>query len=115
VMDALRRAKTEVHEPIQSFHLECPPDSLGGIMNAMAKFGEIASEPIVRQGTCLVDGHVRTAKVPDLQALIPGMTRGEGLLETEFSHYARVRGEFPTRPRTGLNPLNRGDYLRRVS
>jgi ribosomal protection tetracycline resistance protein len=43
------------------------------------------------------------------------MTRGEGFLETEFSRYARVPGEFPTRPRTDCNPLNRDDYLRQVT
>ncbi|MGH3528195.1 MAG: GTP-binding protein, partial [Pseudonocardiaceae bacterium] len=115
VMDALRRATTEVREPIQAFHLECPPDTLGSLVRAMAEFGEITSEPLIKAGTCIVEGDIRAAKVPDLQALIPGMTRGEGFLETEFSHYARVSGKFPTRPRTDLNPLNRSDYLRQVT
>jgi ribosomal protection tetracycline resistance protein len=115
VMDALRRATTEVQEPIQSFHLECPPDTLGSFVRVVAEFGEITSEPVIKSGTCVVEGSVRAAKVPDLQALIPGMTRGEGFLETEFSHYTRVPGKFPTRPRTDLNPLNRGDYLRQIT
>lgn len=115
VMDALRRAKTEVQEPIQSFHFECPADTLGAFVTVLPEFGEITSEPHVKSGTCVVEGSVRAAKVPDLRALIPGMTRGEGFLETEFSHYARVPGTFPTRARTDLNPLNRDDYLRQVS
>jgi ribosomal protection tetracycline resistance protein len=69
----------------------------------------------VKAGACIVEGNVRAAKVPDLRALIPGMTRGEGFLETEFSHFARVPGKFPTRPRTDLNPLDRGDYLRQIT
>lgn len=115
VMDALRRATTEVHEPIQSFHLECPQDTIGSIVSAMPELGEITSEPIFEGETCIIEGEIRAAKVPGLQALIPGMTRGEGFLETEFSHYARVRGRFPTRPRTDFNPLNRSDYLRHVT
>lgn len=115
VMDALRRATTEVLEPIQSFHLECPSDTLGSLARALAEFGEITSEPVIKGETCIVEGTVRAAKVPDLQALIPGVTRGEGFLETEISHYARVPGKFPTRPRTDLNPLNRSDYLRQTT
>ncbi|WP_410676918.1 GTP-binding protein [Amycolatopsis sp. cmx-4-68] len=115
VMDALRRANTAVLEPIQMFHLECPADTLGSLAKVMPEFGEITSEPLIKAGVCIVEGTVRAAKVPDLQALIPGMTRGEGFLETEFSHYAPVSGKFPTRPRTDLNPLDRDDYLRQVT
>lgn len=115
VMSALRRAGTEVHEPVQAFHLECPPDSLGSFVGKIPEYGEITSEPLITGPTCIVEGEVRAAKVADLQGLIPGLTRGEGFLETEFSHYARVQGAFPTRPRTDLNPLNREDYLRQVT
>lgn len=115
VMDALRRAGTEVQEPIQAFHFECPADTLGSFARVMPEFGEITSEPFVKVGTCTVKGTVRAVKVPDLLALIPGMTRGEGFLETEFSHYARVSGKLPTRSRTDLNPLDRGDYLRQIT
>src|SRR5262249_31212554 len=37
VMDALKRAGTRVHEPIQTFHLECPSDSLGGLIAEIVK------------------------------------------------------------------------------
>jgi ribosomal protection tetracycline resistance protein len=114
VMEALRRAGTEVQEPIESFHLECPADTLGSFARVIPSFGEITSEPLLKGATCIVEGDLRAAKVSDLRALIPGLTRGEGFLETEFSHYARVPGKFPTRPRTDLNPLSRGDYLRQV-
>mgnify|MGYP001040314822 CR=1 FL=1 len=115
VMAALRRATTEVQEPIESFHLECPADALGEFARVVPEFGEITAEPVLKGTTCIVEGYLRAAKVPDLRTLIPGMTRGEGFLETEFNHYARVPGAFPVRPRTDLNPLNRDDYLRRIS
>jgi ribosomal protection tetracycline resistance protein len=115
VMDALRRASTEVQEPIQSFHFECPIDTFGHFARVMPEFGEITSEPLIKAGTCSVEGNLPAAKVPDLRSLIPGMTRGEGFLETEFSHFARVRGKFPSRPRTDFNPLDRSDYLRQVT
>lgn len=115
VMDALRQANTEVQEPIQAFHFECPADTFGHFARIMPEFGEILSEPFIKAGTCSVEGNLPAAKVPDLRALIPGITRGEGFLETEFSHYARVHGKFPTRARTDFNPLDRSDYLRQVT
>jgi ribosomal protection tetracycline resistance protein len=46
-----------------------------------------------------------------LQQQLPGLTGGEGMLESEFSRYQQVPGEFPARPRTDRNPLCREEYL----
>ena len=54
------------------------------------------------------------AKVHTLTQQLPGLTRGEGVLESAFDRYQPVRGEIPTRPRTDNDPLNRRDYLLRV-
>ena len=50
----------------------------------------------------------------DLQQQLPALTRGEGLLESEFARYQAVRGEPPARPRTDHNPLDRRAYLLHV-
>ncbi len=55
------------------------------------------------------------AAVHQLQQQLPGMTRGEGVLESAFDHYQLVRGEFPLRPRSDHNPLNRKEYLLHVA
>jgi hypothetical protein len=36
-------------------------------------------------------------------------------MESAFDRYEPVRGPVPTRPRTDDNPLNREEYLRRVT
>jgi ribosomal protection tetracycline resistance protein len=113
-MTALKAAATEVQEPIESFLLECPVDTLGEFARIVPEFGEIRTEPVAKGASCTVEGNLRAAKVHDLRALIPSITRGEGFLETEFSHFARVSGAFPTRHRTDSNPLNRADYLRHM-
>jgi ribosomal protection tetracycline resistance protein len=112
VMDALKRAGTRVHEPIQTFHLECPSDSLGRLIVELVKLRAVPSDPIVRGPVCLLEGTIPAAKVRALQLILPGLTRGEGFLDTVFSHYDPVIGDYPTRPRTDKNPLNRKDYLR---
>lgn len=114
VMDALKRAGTQVHEPIQTFHLECPSDSLGQLIVEMTKLRAVPLEPTVRGSVCFLEGTIPAAKVREFQLILPSMTRGEGVLDTTFSHYAPTIGEIPTRPRTDYNPLNREDYLRRI-
>jgi ribosomal protection tetracycline resistance protein len=52
--------------------------------------------------------------VRELQQRLPALTRGEGVLESRFDSYQRVRGTIPTRPRTDHNPLDRKEYLQHV-
>lgn len=112
VMDALKRAGTRVHEPIQAFHLECPSDTLGSLIAEMVMLRAVPSEPTVKGPVCFLEGTIPTAKVRQLQLILPGLTRGEGFLDTVFSHYAPVIGDFPTRSRTDKNPMDRKAYLR---
>jgi ribosomal protection tetracycline resistance protein len=49
-----------------------------------------------------------------LHQQLPGITRGEGVLEGAFDRYEPVRDLVPNRPRTDHDPLNRKDYLLRV-
>ena len=50
-----------------------------------------------------------------LRQQIPSLTRGEGVLESAFDHYQPVKGPVPSRPRTDDNPLDREEYLHRVT
>ncbi|HYS32289.1 MAG TPA: hypothetical protein VEM58_08515, partial [Streptosporangiaceae bacterium] len=61
------------------------------------------------------DGEMPVAAVHRMRSLLPGLTRGEGVLESAFDHYERVRGEIPVRARSDRNPLNRKEYLLRVA
>lgn len=114
VMDALRRAGTRVHEPIQTFHLECPSDTLGRLIVEMVKLRAVPSEPTLRDSVCSLEGTIPAVNVRELQLILPSVTRGEGFLDTAFSHYDPVIGENPTRSRTDKNPLDRNIYLRLV-
>lgn len=52
----------------------------------------------------------------ELEQRLPGLTRGEGELESRFGHYAPVtHGPVPSRPRIGHNPLDRREYLLTVT
>ncbi|MFB9629012.1 translation factor GTPase family protein [Nonomuraea helvata] len=110
LMSALKRAGTRVLEPMHRFRLELPADTLGPVLPALARLGAV---PLSR-APGLVEGEIPAAKVHELEKLLPGLTRGEGVLECDFDRYQPVRGQVPERPRTDHNPLNRKEYLLHV-
>lgn len=114
LMSALEQAGTVVCEPIHRFQLEMPADLLGPILPELARLRAVPQAPVMRGATCLLAGEIPAARVHELQQLLPGLTRGEGVLEVAFDHYEPVRGPFPARPRSDHNPLNRKEYLLHV-
>ncbi|WP_251096095.1 TetM/TetW/TetO/TetS family tetracycline resistance ribosomal protection protein [Streptomyces sp. Caat 7-52] len=116
LMEALRRAGTLVHEPMHRFRLEAPADTLGALLPVLARLGAVPESTAARATACVLEGTVPAARVHSLEQRLPGLTRGEGELETAFDHYAPVtRGTVPRRPRTDHNPLNRKEYLLNVT
>jgi ribosomal protection tetracycline resistance protein len=114
LMDALRQAGTRVHEPVHRFHLEIPAGTLGLVAPMLGRLGAVPEASTIKGPSALVDGEVPAARVHDLEQQLPALTRGEGVVESAFSHYRPVRGTPPTRPRTDRNPLNRKEYLLQV-
>ncbi len=114
VMEALRRARTQVCEPLHRFRLELPQDTLGSALPALARLGAVPEAPVVRGSSSVLEGVVPAAQVHRLQQRLPALTGGEGVLESAFDRYEPVRGPAPTRRRTLPNPLDRKDYLRHV-
>ncbi|MEU5852600.1 hypothetical protein [Saccharopolyspora shandongensis] len=68
----------------------------------------------MRGSSCLLEGEIPAARVYELQQQLPGLTRGEGVLDSAFDRYEPVRGAIPARPRTDRNPLDRKEYLLRL-
>ena len=115
LMDALKLAGTTVYEPVHRFHLEIPADTFGAVLPVLARLRGIPGAPVMRGPLCQLEGDIPAAQVRELEEQLPGLTRGEGVLEAVFGHYQPVRGAAPDRPRTDHNPLNREDYLLRVA
>jgi ribosomal protection tetracycline resistance protein len=114
LMAALRRAGTTVHEPMQRFHLEIPEDSLGAVLQVLAPLRAVADTTVPHDSRHELEGVIPAARVHELQQRLPGLTHGEGVLDSAFDHYRPVRGTPPVRPRSDNNPLNRREYLLRV-
>lgn len=112
LIEALRRAGTEVHEPMHRFRIEAPTDTLAALLPVFARLRAVPQTTETRGASCVLEGSVPAAHVHELEQQLPGLTRGEGELESAFDHYApAARGTLPERRRTDLNPLNRKEYL----
>lgn len=112
LIEALRRAGTRVHEPMHRFRIEAPADTLAALLPVLARLRAVPQTTETRGTSCSLEGSVPAAHVHELEQQLPGLTRGEGELESAFDHYAPApRGTVPERRRTDLNPLNRKEYL----
>jgi ribosomal protection tetracycline resistance protein len=113
--DALRQAGTVVCEPIHRFHLDAPTDTFGPLLAALTRLRAVPLGQTARGSALTLEGDIPAARVHELRAELPALTRGEGVLECSFDRYEPVTGVAPTRPRTDDNPLNREEYLQRVT
>jgi ribosomal protection tetracycline resistance protein len=114
VMDALRRAGTRVYEPVHRFRLDLPADTLAAVLPVLGRVQASTLDSAEHGSWYTVDGLVPAARVHELERALPGVTRGEGVLESELDHHAPVRAAPPERPRWDHNPLDRKEYLLHV-
>ncbi|MFC3494679.1 GTP-binding protein [Glycomyces rhizosphaerae] len=119
LMEALRQAGTVVCEPLHRFRIELPAADLGGVLAALTKLRAVPEPPQIRGGRATIEGTIPAEAVHGLGQRLPGLTSGEGVLESVFERHEPVSGAVPSRPRTDANPLDRDAYLlavvRRVS
>jgi len=115
VMAALKRAGTVACEPVHHFRLECPADTTAVLLPVLARLRAVPGVSATKGPVIILEGDIPAAAVHELRQQVPPLTRGEGVLESSFDHYEPVRGPAPARPRTDDNPLNREEYIRRVT
>ncbi|NUR05797.1 MAG: TetM/TetW/TetO/TetS family tetracycline resistance ribosomal protection protein [Nocardioidaceae bacterium] len=114
LMDALRQAGTQVHEPVHRFRLEVPEAAYGVLRSTLPQLRAVPLTAVPRGSTYVVEGDVPADRVHALEQALPTLTSGEGVLETVFDHYQAVPGPPPERSRTDADPLHRKEYLLRV-
>ncbi|MEU4997148.1 translation factor GTPase family protein [Streptomyces sp. NPDC021622] len=115
LLSALRRAGTQVHEPLHRFRLTVPEDLFGQLLPVLSRLRAVPHTQTAHGSAYLVEGEIPAARVHELEQLLPSLTRGEGELESAFERYQPVRGEPSARRRTDRNPLCRKEYLREVA
>jgi ribosomal protection tetracycline resistance protein len=111
VMRALEAAETVVCEPTVRVSLETPTDTIGAVLPELARLGAAVETPSLRGKHATIEMVLPAARAHDLQRRLPGLTAGEGVLESSFAGYQPVSGDRPARRRTTPNPLNLGEYM----
>ena len=111
---ALRQGGSTVCEPVFRIAAEVPTDAVGPVLAALGRLGAGGATPSSRGELTVLETALPASRVQELRRGLPGLTGGEGVLETEFAGYQPVAGEPPTRQRTRPNPLDLDAYLARV-
>ena len=95
---ALARAGTRVCEPMHRFRLECPAAAVGTLLPVLGRLGAMPDVPTIDGPNALLEGVLPASEVHRLTQQLPGLTSGEGLLESAFDHYREIRGPAPVSP-----------------
>jgi len=94
---ALRRAGTVVCEPIHTFRLDGPGDTIGATLRVLAQLGAVTHRTTTNGPRFSVAGDIAATRLHLLQRELSGLTHGRGALEFAFDRYEPVRGAAPTR------------------
>jgi len=84
---ALAAAGTVVCEPILHIRIDVPAASLGAVMAAARRLDATLEQPTSQDDTATLEGELPAVRLSGLQRGLPGLTRGEGVIESSFAGY----------------------------
>jgi ribosomal protection tetracycline resistance protein len=114
LVQALEQGGSAVCEPVFRIAAEVPTEAIGPTLAALGGLGAGAATPSMRGELSVVEATLPASRVQELRRRLPGLTGGEGVLDTEFAGYRPVTGEPPVRKRLTPDPRNLAEYLARV-
>jgi len=114
LMQALAQAGTAVCEPVFRIAAEVPTEAIGAMLAALGRLGAGATTPTARGELSVLEATLPASRVQELRRQLPGLTGGEGVIDSEFAGYQPVTGEPPVRRRLTPDPRNLEEYLAQV-
>ena len=108
---ALARAGTWVCEPLAELSLEMPSSTAHAVLAVLSRLGGRVTGQFSAGGVSRVGAVLPVARVRTLQHGLPGLTMGEGILESRPGGYQPVGEHPPTRKRSRPSPLDRELWL----
>jgi ribosomal protection tetracycline resistance protein len=108
---ALARAGTWVCEPLADLALEIPTLTAPAVLGTLGRLGGRVRGQFSANGLSRVDAVMPVAQVRSLQHQLPGLSAGEGILETRPGGYQPIGDDPPKRPRSRPSPLDRDAWL----
>jgi ribosomal protection tetracycline resistance protein len=114
LMQALDRGGAVVCEPVFRISAEVPTESIGPVLAVLGRLGAGAATPSPRGELSVLEASLPASRIQELRRQLPGLTGGEGVLDSEFAGYQPVTGEPPIRKRVTPDPRNLTEYLAQV-
>lgn len=114
LMQALDNARTSVCEPMSRITLEAPATTVGPLLSSLGRLGANVRAQTPRGHDVTIDAVLSSVRLQQLHAMLPGLTNGEGVVESRPAGHRPLRGDLPSRRRTTINPLSRQEYLANV-
>jgi ribosomal protection tetracycline resistance protein len=114
LVQALEQGGTTVCEPVFRIAAEVPTATIGAMLAALGRLGAGASTPATRGELSVLEATLPASRVQELRRQLPGLTGGEGVIDTEFAGYQPVTGEPPVRKRLTPDPRNFVEYVGQV-
>jgi ribosomal protection tetracycline resistance protein len=114
LMQALEQGGTAVCEPVFRIAAEVPTEAIGAMLAALGRLGAGGSTPTARGELSVLEASLPASRLQELRRQLPGLTGGEGVLDSEFAGYQPVTGEPPVRRRLTPDPRNLVEYLAQV-
>jgi ribosomal protection tetracycline resistance protein len=111
LMSALDRAGTWVCEPLADLSLEMPSATAPGVLGALGRLGGRVTGQLSANGLSRASAVMPVARVRTLQHQLPGLSMGEGILETRHGGYQPIGSDPPRRERSTPSPLDRDAWL----
>jgi ribosomal protection tetracycline resistance protein len=111
VAEALDQAGTWVCEPLADLSVEVPAATAQGVLATLGRLGGRVTGQFSANGVTRASAVLPVAQVRALQSRLPGLSMGEGILESRPGGYQPIGEHPPTRPRSGPSPLDRDAWL----
>ena len=97
LLRALEQAGTVTCEPMLRVQLELPTSTLGAVAADLARAGVAFETVSTQRELSVVEAVLPAARAQALHRQLPGLTGGEGVLDSTFAGYRPVTGQQPTR------------------
>jgi ribosomal protection tetracycline resistance protein len=115
LMTALQRAGTWVCEPLNDVRVDVPAATAPGVVATLARLGGRVTGQFSADGMSTIGAVLPVARVRGLQHRLPGLSLGEGILETRPGGYQPIGSDPPRRERSSPSPLDRDAWLASLS
>jgi ribosomal protection tetracycline resistance protein len=112
IMEGLTHSEPTLLEPVLSFKISAPEESLGVIVSELIRLRAEFNNPEIEKSQCRITGEIPLATSLDFPVKLSSLTGGKGKIITRFSSYKPCDVSLgKTREYKGISPLDTAKYI----